>query len=310
MKNILIRADSSSQIGIGHIMRDLVLAKEFSTSNVIFACQNLKRNINQKVLDSGFNVKILKSNDLEELDYLLKSLKIDFLIIDHYKITYEFEKQLKKQNPELKILSFDDTYEKHYCDILLNHNIYAQEKKYINKVPPFCEVRCGKEFTLVRDEFICELNQKYKISTPTILLALGGTDHSNVNLKILKVLEKFDNINIRIVTTSSNKNLDDLDNYVKRFDNITLYVDSNEMARLIKSSTFSIVSPSVIVNEILYLNTKFIAIKSAENQKFMYLYLEENNYSILENFDAEELKLLVTNFLEESKDGKDNCSNY
>ena len=118
MKNILIRADSSSQIGIGHIMRDLVLAKEFSTSNVIFACQNLKRNINQKVLDSGFNVKILKSNDLEELDYLLKSLKIDFLIIDHYKITYEFEKQLKKQNPELKILSFDDTYEKHYCDIL------------------------------------------------------------------------------------------------------------------------------------------------------------------------------------------------
>ncbi len=310
MKNILIRADSSSKIGIGHIMRDLVLVKEFDNSNIIFACQDLEGNINSKIKESGYELKILKSNSFEELDVLLKSLKIDFLIIDHYKIDYDFEKQLKIQNSKLKILSFDDTYEKHYCDILLNHNIYAKKNKYLNLVPEECDIRCGGKYTLIRDEFLYELNKKYKINTPIILLALGGTDHSNVNLEILKVLEKFDNIFIRIVTTSSNKNLDDLDNYVKKFDNITLYIDSSEIAKLIKSSTFSIVSPSVIVNEILYLNTKFIAIKSAENQKFMYLYLKENNYNVLENFDRVELELLIANFLKESKNGKYNCSNY
>ena len=33
--NILVRADSSSYIGTGHIMRDLVLAKEYKNENII-----------------------------------------------------------------------------------------------------------------------------------------------------------------------------------------------------------------------------------------------------------------------------------
>jgi len=34
VKNILFRADSSSTIGIGHIMRDLVLATQYPKSNI------------------------------------------------------------------------------------------------------------------------------------------------------------------------------------------------------------------------------------------------------------------------------------
>jgi len=35
MKNILFRADSSSTIGIGHIMRDLVLAQKYAKKDII-----------------------------------------------------------------------------------------------------------------------------------------------------------------------------------------------------------------------------------------------------------------------------------
>jgi len=38
-KTILFRADSSSTIGTGHIMRDLVLAKQFQDAHIIFATQ-------------------------------------------------------------------------------------------------------------------------------------------------------------------------------------------------------------------------------------------------------------------------------
>lgn len=48
-KNILFRADSSSTIGTGHIMRDLVLAEQFKDSNIIFATQELPGNIYHKV---------------------------------------------------------------------------------------------------------------------------------------------------------------------------------------------------------------------------------------------------------------------
>lgn len=43
--NILFRADSSSTIGTGHIMRDLVLAKQYSDDKIVFATQELDGNI-------------------------------------------------------------------------------------------------------------------------------------------------------------------------------------------------------------------------------------------------------------------------
>ena len=53
-QNILFRADSSSTIGTGHIMRDLVLAKQYKNSNIIFATQDLDGNINYKIKEAGY----------------------------------------------------------------------------------------------------------------------------------------------------------------------------------------------------------------------------------------------------------------
>jgi len=73
MKKILFRADSSSTIGTGHIMRDLVLAQQYPSSKIFFATQNLQGNINFKIAESGYRVEILKSNDIKELNRFIKN---------------------------------------------------------------------------------------------------------------------------------------------------------------------------------------------------------------------------------------------
>jgi len=286
MKNILVRADSSSKIGIGHIMRDLVLVKEFDKSIITFASQDLGGNINHKIVESGYKVKILKSNDLKELDTLIKSLKIDLLVIDHYKINFEFEKQIKKENPKLKVLSFDDTYEKHYCDILLNHNIYAQEKKYKKLVPKNCELRCGEKYTLIRDEFKIE-KREVQHSIKKVLISFGGSDFDNITLKVLKAIKNEKKIKIYILTTSANKNIKTIKSFIKEYKNMKLIIDSNEVAKLINKIDLAIVSPSTILHEINYLKKKFIAIQTASNQKFMMKYLKKNKYPSLEKFSKD-----------------------
>ncbi len=109
-------------------MRDLVLAKQYKNENIIFATQDLVGNINHKIVEDGYKIELLKSNDFEELNDLIKRLNIDMIIIDNYDIDYNFEKKLKEDNSSLKIFVLDDTYEKHFCDILLNHNIMQMKK--------------------------------------------------------------------------------------------------------------------------------------------------------------------------------------
>ncbi|MFY4808227.1 UDP-2,4-diacetamido-2,4,6-trideoxy-beta-L-altropyranose hydrolase [Aliarcobacter butzleri] len=303
--NILIRADSSSYIGTGHIMRNLVLAKQFSKDQIIFATQDLEGNINHKIKESNYNIEILNNNNFEELNKLIKKLNIDMIIIDHYEINYNFEKKLKEQNSKLKIFVFDDTYEKHYCDILLNHNIYADEKKYRNLVPKDCELKCGTNYTLLREEFLEAKKQKQTIKKEnrlkTLFIAMGGTDHKNLNITILKnikiVCKK--NIKVNLVTTTANRNLEKLKRYCKDKEWINLHINSKEVANLMNQSDFAIITPSVTANEAYFLNLPFIAIKTAKNQKQMYKFLKRNNYFILKKFNESGLKKYLKLFMEE-----------
>ena len=298
--NILVRADSSSNIGTGHIMRDLVLAKQYKNENIIFATQDLVGNINHKIEEENYKIELLKSNDFEELNKLVKKFEIDMIVIDSYDIDYNFEKKLKEDNSSLKIFVLDDTYEKHFCDILLNHNIYADEKKYKNKVPKHCKLRCGAKYTLLRDEFLeaKKAKKRVKKKNQTIFLGLGGADHKNLNIKILKVVEKFKkSLKVNLVTTTANKNLEELKEYCKDKQWINLQINSNEVAKLISKSDFSIVTPSVTANEIFYLDLPMITIKTAKNQNQMHKYLKKKGYFTMKKFDKRLLEKSIIKFL-------------
>jgi len=289
--NILFRVDSSSIIGTGHIMRDLVLAKQYKDYNIIFATQSLKGNLNFKILESGYGVEILEDNSLDEFQKIIDRYSPKLVVIDSYDIDYSYEKQLKTQNPKLKLLTFDDTYEKHYCDILLNHNISADEKKYKGLVPEYCELRCGSKYTLLRDEFFKQKNIQ------TIFLAMGGADHSNINIPILNVLKEFKNIEINLVTTTANQNLEELKEYVNNKDWIELHINSEKIAKLMSVSDYAIITPSVTLNEVFFMELPFLAIQTADNQEDMVQYLIENRYNILQIFNNKELKETIHNLL-------------
>ena len=295
LRNILFRSDSSSSIGTGHIMRDLVLASQYNDAAIIFAVQDLDRNINHKIIEAGYGIEILKTNHIEEIHNIILKYNIDMIVIDHYQIDYKYEKELKKRNKKLKILSFDDTYEKHYCDILLNHNISANTKKYQDLVPNHCEIRCGIKHTLIRDEFLIEKMRQ------DIFIAMGGADHSNLNIKILEVLKRFNNITVNIVTTTANQNLEELKKHINKKSWIKLHINLNHIAKLIKKSDFAIITPSVIANEVYFMDIPFIVIKTASNQKEMYKYLKKKNFPTMKKFNPSILRKHLLEILEKKE---------
>ena len=271
----LIRSDSSSTIGLGHIMRDLVFAKTCE-GEVLFACQPLEGNI---IASIPYEVKILTTPHADELISLIQMLNIDLLVIDHYGIDAMYEKAIKEATG-VKILSFDDTYVPHHCDILFNHNLYADATRYETLVPKGCELRLAEP--LIREEFHEEKKQ-HRTKHYDMFIAMGGTDASNITLDILKTLPS--SKHLCVVTTTANAHLHELKTYVMDKPHIALHVNSNDISKLMHQSRYAIVTPSVIVHEVLFMEIPFMAIKVASNQDDMYHYLTAKGYKTLEHFD-------------------------
>ena len=297
---VIIRADSSSTIGTGHIMRCLGLAqRELKAYRVIFAVRNLPGHIYHKIDEAGFEKLFLKSDDIEELAETVTRYGAETVVIDHYGIDWRAEKKLKIQTGAT-LFVLDDIYERHHCDILLNHNIYADMGRYKDLVPEYCKVLCGKEHTLIRSEFYkakedsVALGPREKIH---LFVAMGGADTAQLNIPILQALSRIPQIHAHVVTTKANPGLKTLKEYVQKCSNATLYVDTDQIAQLMAGSDLAIVTPSVVLNEVFFMGLPFIAVQTASNQKLMVEYLHKNNYFILTRFDSTQLLRYLRHFI-------------
>ena len=122
---------------------------------------------------------------------------------------------------------------------------------------------------------------------------MGGADHSNINISILEVIEEIGGVYVNLVTTIANKNLDELREYYRDKKWINLHINSTEIARLMHESDFAIVTPSVTVNEVYFMQLPLIAIKTAENQSDIFEYLIKNGYDAVDGLNTGLLKKYI-----------------
>ena len=139
---------------------------------------------------------------------------------------------------------------------------------------------------LVRDEFYVE-REKKREKIYDFCIAFGGTDTLNLSQKVaLALLHKNAKFKLAIITTSANENLKDLKILAKIYPNLSLFIGSNEVAKLMNESRELIIQASSLVNEAIVLRAKFKAVKTAQNQDEMAQWLGENGYEI---FDASKI---------------------
>ncbi len=286
---LLFRCDSSAAIGTGHVMRDLQLAKRYSGARIVFAVRELEGSINHVIKQAGYELHRLESGDLDEFVKTVKRYDPDLVVIDHYGIDAAFEWALQEQTGA-KLLCFDDTYEKHSCDIVLNHNLYARKENYEGLVPRGCELRCGRHYTLLRDEFYAYKDTPAPANeVPKVFIAMGGADSGGVSLEILRVLEGFV-CEAVVVTTRANPHLHKLRKYVRHNASVTLHVETAQMAKLMASCDLAVAAAGSTMNELLFLRIPVIAVEAADNQRYMAEYVRLLGMDVLRGFDKKRLR--------------------
>lgn len=298
----IFRADSSHDIGTGHVMRCMTLAGILKDDGheCSFVCKGHNGNINALIQKNGFHVDVLESqspSDVEkslDVSYLthgswlgsswifdakatkkiLISKKPDWLIVDHYALDKNWHKYV--ENDTKNIMVIDDLADRHHhCNILLDQNLGADIEKYRKLVPSKCKVFLGPKYALLRPEFH-ELREKSLLHKRDgmlrkIFINFGGGDKLNLTEKVLEALSQIDlakNLDIDVVLGPQVELGGNLLLFKEVFrEKIQFYKNINNMAELMATADLAISAGGSTSWERCYLGLPSIIFPIADNQK-------------------------------------------
>jgi UDP-2,4-diacetamido-2,4,6-trideoxy-beta-L-altropyranose hydrolase len=288
---VLIRADASSTIGTGHVMRCLVLAEALKENGFepVFLTKPLEGNIDHKIAENGFRLVSLVSDDagaeIEEVCDAIRVTGAAMIVFDHYGIDAGYEKRVKDATG-IRVMVFDDMYKPHHCDILLNQNMYADAARYDALVPPGCKRLCGVEYALLRKEFRT-ITKRDRSKAPegrlNLLVTLGGADPGNVTLKVMEALEKVEGVtfNVTVVVGAVNPHLGAIRAFPSSsgcvFD---IVVNASNMAELMNEADVAISAAGSTTIELLYMQVPMMLIVLADNQDAVAREMQRQGFGI------------------------------
>ena len=145
--------------------------------------------------------------------YICKKFGINTLIIDHYYLGLNWEKEIKKHIDKLIVID-DFTKKKHYCDLIINNF----SNNNLNKT----KCLTGLEYVIIPSNCLQKKNSqkvKTKPKTMTIGTFFGSTDRRNCSERFLKIFsqKEFQNFKFISILGRNNKNKDKLKkNFRKR----------------------------------------------------------------------------------------------
>lgn len=304
---IVFRCDGSSDIGLGHLIRSLAIAKELQKRNqIIFA--TTKDDTNSYIKEAGFEI-IFKEKDETEEDFLKRLnyiIHLDIIVIDRkYQYSIESLNDFKQNN--IKIIMIDNICEGlSACDEIIFPNAHLDKrvlKKYLSE-KQIHRVKTGPEYIILRDEILA-LKRKINYNLhypPNIIITTGGTDPEGVLLKLIPWLREMNvKANILILIGQAFKYKDELEKAIINLpDNFQILPYSLEE---FLEADIVICTFGVSIYEMIYLQIPTICISHSKENAYGARTLKERygiieDIGFVENLNPQHLYLVIKKLLE------------
>ena len=293
---IVIRVDSSIQIGAGHIMRCLTLAKELRDrgAEVLFICRDIIGNMVKIIEDSHIQVMLLPllakngNNDINEPEKILDTWEkdaaeticaignraVDWCIVDHYGLDERWHKKIRKHVKNIFVID-DVANRKFDCDILLDQTFGRKDTDYQANIPDACQLLLGSEYALLRPDFKSlrptAMKKRGNVTEiRKILIAMGGTDVKNITSIALNAIEIQDWKGKPVVDVVLSSNAPNVANIKKQALNtgimVNVHLDAPNMAELMLDADVAIGAGGSTSWERCCLGLPTIVVITANNQ--------------------------------------------
>ncbi len=215
---VVIRADASSTLGSGHVMRCKTLADELTrrSADVHFVCCEYPGNLIPMLAGSGYRVIAItppehaeQSRDADRTVAAVQAFAPDWVIVDHYALDAEWETRVGASVGRVCVID-DLANRRHACELLLDQNWVGVDAadRYDALVPAHCTRLLGPDYALLQPAFR-RLRATLAPRDGTIrrvLVFFGGVDSTNQTVKVLEALgdARFADLAVDIVIGHAN----------------------------------------------------------------------------------------------------------
>jgi len=295
--SVYIRADSSLEMGSGHIMRCLTLADRLREEGaaVSFISRMLPGNSIALLEQGRHPVARLPfpggtgagnspqlpahgawlgtdiATDAEEtLEILRPAKRCDWLIVDHYALDVGWEKKMRPLAG--KIMAIDDLADRrHDCDLLLDQNLFDDmQSRYAGLVPQRCRRFLGPRYALLRPEFL-----RARKEVPVrdgrvrrILVFFGGSDATNETEKALQALSRLSrpDLALDVVVGAGNPNGARIRELCRLLPDAAFHCQVDNMAQLMVRADLAVGAAGGTAWERCFLGLPALMVAVADNQ--------------------------------------------
>lgn len=272
-KVIGFRADGSNTVGVGHIMRSLTIADAFNDKlNTLFITDS--RESASIIEGRGFRALVLHAdsmeNELPELTSIIVENRIDFLMVDSYRVTDEY---LSALGESVKLGYIDDfTDHRRPVDLILNYNIFVDEDK-VKSIYEGSKTKLllGSTYAPIRKEF-GDTSYEVRDEVKNVLILTGGGDRYGLADKFAKRFEKSeDGITYHLVggfyTCKSEES---------EGKNVVWHGSVSDIWNLMQKCDVAISAGGSTVYELMSIGVPVISYTFADNQKPLAAYIDKN----------------------------------
>ncbi|MDB5242443.1 MAG: pseG [Spirosoma sp.] len=284
MSHLIFRADGNAQIGMGHVMRSLALAKMLGDT-FQFAIVKPAPAVVRLIEDAGGMVVPLATDDVAKFLQVLKPGNV--AVLDGYAFGETYQRAVREQTA--KLVFIDDLVVGHQlADVVINHAGNVTESDY--DAEPYTQFCLGPHYALLRPEFL-----KAQTSTPPndeihpgpVFVSLGGADRHNTSLTVLEALQQVDaSAIIRIVLGPFHPDQAAIEAFRQQLPNLTILhnLSAAQMVSELGQCSLAITACSTVAYEVCAINRPLIAIVTAENQDRIAQFLSDEKLALSVNF--------------------------
>lgn len=288
-KNILIRVEGYSEIGLGHVYRGLSLAYSLMDHNVTFVTSSKSDLAIKKLEDSFIKYEVIQEE--HQLKEIIAKYDVDIVINDILNTSISYMEYLSQFS--VRVVNFEDVGPgSALADAVIN-DLYAPQNtdsKYY----------WGSKYYLLRDEFLISKPSEFNEEVNNVFVIFGGVDPSNLTQKVLAAFEQIntnEDVEFTVVVGPGYAEFEKIQDIAENSAlNISVFKDVNNMAEMMKRSDIAISSQGRTMLELASMNVPTILMAQNERElthEFGYLSNGFINLGLGEAIDSSSIALTL-----------------